>query len=194
MEYKAPESSYIIPSHKIEGPMNIAKKSFYELAKSRIKYLNTEEFSSWFKKVTKKQFSLRGSTGAFIFLWPKHKKDREGNLKKWIDNLEIAVNKDVFNINGEDYQDIMPFIIEHEIYEGWLSAKKGWGHGQYEKEDLHKKHLLALRREFLLAYQKGLADKLLKWRIKMDPSGEYDYKKALKNAKIKSSNLQNKRD
>jgi len=76
-----------------------------------------------------------------------------------------VVNKDAFKIKDKDYSDVMPFVIEHEIYETWLNAKKGAGSDLTMK----KQHILALRRAFLLAEQQGLSEKFLEWNSLIDP-------------------------
>ncbi len=153
MEPKLPESSFLDPPHEVEGPPKEARESFYELAKDKIRYLTNEEILKWYEDMFgRRQYSIPAA--AYIIGSKKEK-----NFEKWIHNLEIIVKKDAFNIEGKDYSDILPFVLEHEIYEAWLSGKRGTG----PKLSVDKKHLLALRREYLLAEQQGLGDKLLEW-------------------------------
>lgn len=186
MEYKFSESANLKKPYKIEGNMLEAKKSFYELVKDRVRILNSREFSSWVDKL-----SGFGKTDnfkkypAFVLCWPKYGKNRKGEFDKFLTALEIVINRDSFCIEEKDYSDIIPFVVEHEIFEIWLSTKKGFGDGKIGEEDIHRKHLLALRREFLLAEQDGLAEKVFEWRMKIDPSKEREYKDAWENAKKK---------
>ncbi len=176
MEIKCPESSIINDPHKIEGPMKEAKKSFYELAGRKVKYLSWDEIQKWHKETTGRDCYV---TTASYILGCNTNVTEEGDFEKWINNLEIVVNKDVFTINGKDFSDIIPFILEHDIYEAWLSAKKGVASGL----DVSKKHMLARRREFLLATEQGLGDKLFEFQMAINPGNEAEYRYALEYAK-----------
>ena len=92
---------------------------------------------------------------------------------------------DDFIIDGISYKDMIPFIIEHELYEGWLNCKKGFLGNAYEDEEIETKHQLALRREFYLAEKSGMGEKLFEWRKKNNPDTEEDCREALRNAKKK---------
>jgi len=78
-------------------------------------------------------------------------------------------------INGEDFSDCIPFIVEHDIFEAWLSAKKGAA----TSLDVSKKHLLARRREFLIAEQQGLGEKLHRFQMAVNPADKKEYDEAL---------------
>ena len=175
-----PESSFINIPHKIEGTPKEARASFYELAKSRIKYLTHEEFI----KLDRDTGGFPGKeclTPAFNIINAESFQEGD-NLEKWVDHLEVAVNKDAFKINKKDYSDLMPFVAEHEIYEAWLKVKKGTGFSL----DIRKKHILAQRRAFLLAEQQGLGDKFLEWAKLIAPDHAEHIKQceyALKSAK-----------
>lgn len=178
MEIKLPESSIIKSPHKMEGPMKEAKKSFYDLARDKVKYLTQDEVLEWNKKISGRKNCL---TSASAIISHYTKVAGEGDIEKWIDGLEIIVNKDGFNFNDKDYSDLIPFILEHELYETWLNAKKG----ATSSLDIGKRHLLARRREFLLAEQKGLGDKLFEYLVSIKPSNEEECKYALQSARKK---------
>ncbi len=179
-EQKIPELPHLEHPYKVEGPPKEARKSFYEFAKHRIKYLTNEEFIK-FDRDTGGFPDEKHISPAFHIIDPESLQKGD-NLEKWVDNLEIAVNKDTFKVKGKDYSDLMPFVAEHEIYETWLKAKKGTA----STLDYKKKHLLAQRRAFLLAEQQGLGDRLLEWSKLNAPDNtehikQYEY--ALKAAK-----------
>ena len=150
------ESSLIKPPHKVEGAPKEARESFYELAKNRIKYLNRKEYLEWVD--VPYEYKWVYSSPAMNIINAETVKE-EDNLEKWVDRLEIAVNKDAFKINEKDYSDLIPFVAEHEIYEAWLTSKKGAA----STLERGKKHLLAQRRAFFLAEEQGLGDKFLEW-------------------------------
>jgi len=160
---RIPEIKYIHPSYKIEGPPKEARESFYELAKKRIKYFTDEEIRKWNKDRGGDPESKRPMPALYII--SIRKSEKGDGLEKWVDNLEIVVNKEAFDIKGKDYSDVMPFIVEHEIYESWLNVKKGVG----PDLEMEKQHTLAHRKSFLLAEQQGLGDKFLEWHSLIDP-------------------------
>lgn len=170
---KFPESSKLEQPHMIEGTMKEAKDSLYELARERVRLMNGQEYSDWLKKFGDWAVERVGHSPAVVAVWPR-KGEQNGNKVKGITHLEIGVNKDKFQIDGEDYLDILPFAIEHEIYEAWLISKKGLGEESGEKEGDFKKytakHRLAVRREFFVAEQQGLGEKLFRWHIKIEPN------------------------
>jgi len=183
MDIEFPQSSYVNPPHRVEGPMKEARESFYELAKSRIKMMTAEEFSKWVRDAVGESKLENGV--ALNMFWSKLKKEGSITVEKLIENCEIGINKDAFVIDDKSYLDIMPFIVEHELYEAWLNAKKGLMADAFEQEDLMKKHLLAERKEFLLAEQAGLAEKLFEFRMKIMPENEEEHRSALKYARNK---------
>ncbi|NMB47869.1 hypothetical protein GYA13_00275 [Candidatus Kuenenbacteria bacterium] len=175
MEFKFPESSIVNNPHKIEGPMEEAKKSFYEFAKSKVKYLSRDEIKKWHKETSGRDGYE--TTASYIISF----NTEEGGFEKWINNLEIMVNRDIFSLNGKDFSDIIPFVLEHDIYEAWLHAKKGAA----SSLDVDKKHMLARRREFLLAAEQGLEDKFFEFMMAVAPGDEAEFRYALEYAKKK---------
>lgn len=180
MEINLPETSILLKPHKVEGSMVEAKESFYDLAKSHIRYLTSQEIVEWHKKISGRKNYL---TTASYIVSRKSDVSEGGDFEKWVDALEIVVNKDVAIINGEDFSDCIPFIVEHDIYEAWLSAKKG----AVTSLDVGKKHLLARRREFLIAEQQSLGEKLHRFQIAVDPANRKEYDEALVYARRRNS-------
>ncbi len=168
------------PKIPIESPPKEARASFYEFAKNKIEYLTGEEIVKWDRD--RGGYPEPEHPSVALYSISPHYYEEGGSLEKWIDSLEIAVNKDAFRIKGEDYSDLMPFVVEHEIYEVWLRAKKGTASTLYIK----KQHILAQRRAFLLAEQQGLGEKLLEWSKLVTPDDAEHIKQceyALKAAK-----------
>lgn len=186
MRKKIPEIPYIHPPYEVEGPPKQARKSFYEFAKNRIKYLTNEEIVKWNKDRGGDQEQKRLEP-ALYFISAGGRGEGD-NLEKWVSNLEIVVNKDAFKIQGKDYSDLIPFVLEHEIYETWLNVKKGAG----STIDTKKQHILAHRKAFLLAEQQGLGGKFLEWIKLLDPDNPKNIKQceyALKVAKKQLGHL-----
>jgi len=104
MEFKFPESSIVNEPHKIEEPMKEAKKSFYELAKGKVRYLSQDEIQKWHKETTGRDNYI--TTASYILNY-KTNVTEEGDFQKWINNLEIVVNEDTFRIGGKDYTDLI---------------------------------------------------------------------------------------
>ncbi|TRZ80931.1 hypothetical protein D4R86_03410 [bacterium] len=166
MERQFPESSIVNDPHKIEGPMTEAKESFYELAKDKVRYLSHDEIQEWNKET--RGIDRYVSPASYILNYGT-KISEEGDYEKWVNNLEIVVDRDAFEIDDKDFSGLIPFILEHDIYEAWLSVKKGAA----SSFDVSKKHLLSLRREFLLAAEQCLEDKLFEWHILMRSDDEH---------------------
>jgi hypothetical protein len=72
--------------------------------------------------------------------------------------------------------DLIPYAIEHEIYEAWLWSKRG-----YIAQNSETNHLLARRKQFEAAMKDGKAEKLLDFYKKINPEItselEYAYRK-----------------
>lgn len=175
-EPKIPELPHLEHPYKVESPPKEARASFYEFVKNKIEYLTSEEIIKWDR-------DRRGYPDPEHPSVALYDSCEEGdNLEKWVDNLEIAINKDAFKIKDKDYSDLMPFVVEHEIYEAWLRVKKGIA-STFDRE---KQHILAQRRTFLLAEQQGLGDRLLEWSKLIIPDNTKHIKQceyALKAAK-----------
>ena len=169
---------------KLEKPVKMSglipedKSVFYDLAKSRIKYQTREENMAWQKKYR----GMQGETTATYFIGFNNSVGNDERVEKWVDKLTVVINKGVVDELsqrlGEDFTSIIPYIVEHDIYEAWLSAKRGAG----QSLEVSDKHLLARRHEFLLATQDGLADKLFKFQMAVNPSSEEEYKSAIEYA------------
>lgn len=168
-----PDSSVLDTPHKIEGEMPIAKTCFYDLAKNKTKFLTDDQMKMWQEVYNGKLFSI--SPASYI-LSMVERDTLGGGFDKWILNLEIVVNKDAFKLMGKDYSELIPIVIEHEIYEAWLSAKKGVA----STLDVGMKHRLARRREVRLAQELGLVEKLLEWYSARIPGAIPEIQEAIK--------------
>jgi hypothetical protein len=163
---------------KMDGNIHESKTIFYDLARSRIRYQTWEENIAWQKKYRGSQIG----TSATYIIGLKDTVGSDEKVEKWIDKLAIVINKGLIDELGqrlgEDFTSIIPYIIEHELYESWLSAKRGAG----QSLEVSNKHILAIRRQYLLATQDGLADKLLRFSIAMNPSTEEECRSAMEYA------------
>ncbi|MFZ1721882.1 MAG: hypothetical protein WAU07_05250 [Microgenomates group bacterium] len=169
---------------KLESPVKMSgliredKLVFYELAKSRIKYQTREENVAW----QKKYLGIQGETTATYFVGFYNSVVTDERVEKWVNKLTIVVNQGVIDElsqrSQEDFTNIIPFIVEHDVYEAWLSVKKGTG----ANLDAGNKHLLARRREFLLATQDGLQDRLFNFHMAVNPGSEQEYRDAMEYA------------
>jgi hypothetical protein len=99
-------------------------------------------------------------------------------MEKWVIALEISINRDFF---GEEHADLIPYAVEHEIYESWLWAKRGFHH----PESSEVNHLLARRRQFEMAMKDGKAEKLLNFYKDKSPESASELQYAYERAKEK---------
>jgi len=187
MEYKIPESSFVNPPHKIEGSMHEARESFYELAKNKVRHLNHEQFTDWVhKNIGEGKMGRAFSNSPAIVFFMNDNNKEEQNVEKYLKNLEIVVDTSKFNLNGKDFTDILPFVIEHEIFESWVRSKKGFlEEKEFSEESRNRAHLLALRKQFLLAEEAGKGGKMFEWFMLLAPRKEKDYISAWESARKK---------
>jgi hypothetical protein len=172
-----PESSIVEPPFKADGDMSKSKESFYELAKSKIKYLTDAEFKVWSGQ---NPGINDDSSNATYILSGKYVKDTDGNVENLVTNLEIAINRDAFIVDGEDYSDVVPFVVEHEIFEIWLTAKKGIASGY----SIDTKHHLALRRSYQFARGENMVKRLYEYCTRKVPENKNEHDQILRELKI----------
>ena len=176
---KHPESLYLPKPYKIEGAPKEAKERFYEMAKSRIVYLTKDEMIKFGEQATGEDES--STTGLYVRLSRKEVVD--GNIDKWIDGLQIAINKDAFQIDGQDFSDLIPYAVEHELYELWVKSKKG-----VSVQKTEKAHLLARRKQAEMALRDGKLDRMIEFYTSLNP----EYAKELEYAREKARQKQYK--
>jgi len=163
-----------------------ARTRFFEMAKSRVILLSEKEYKerliNFFKDDSKYPI-------AFLFVDNIDKKysKEESQKERSISSFRIYVNKDIFDITGdENYGDLIPYIIEHEIYEAWLYVKNGYR----SSEGLV--HGLVRRRVFSLAEKDRKAERLLEFLCKIRPQNREELNNIYK--KIKSRGKEAKKD
>jgi len=178
MSIKVPEYSYLEKPHKVEGTPKESRESFYELTKSRVKLVSQEEHLKFEKDI----FGHDWKWSSAVYVIDKSDETTEEQQERWLKALDISVNKDFFVQGGEDYSDLIPYAVEHEIYESWMWTKKG-----YQPKNSRINHLLARRRQFEMAMKDGKAERLLEFYKRVNHSFgdelDYAYQKALKKFK-----------
>lgn len=116
-----PENYYLKEPYKVEGASKESREAFFEMARSRIHYATREEMADFGRRTSGGDES--GTTALYILL-PREKMI-SGSVEKWIDGLQIVVNKDAFIRDDEDFSDLIPYAVEHELYELWVKSKPG---------------------------------------------------------------------
>ncbi len=172
-----PESSELDKPYLIGRDVVEAKESFYELAKQRITYRSEDDHIKFEKSVFGHDWE---KSSAVYVLSRKGLNVGENERRIWVTGLEISINTDFF---GEDNKDLIPYAIEHEIYEMWLWTKPG-----ISPQSSETNHLLARRRQVEMALKDGKAEKLISFYKELNPlfADELDY--AYKVAQRKTSN------
>ena len=99
--------------------------------------------------------------------------------EKLVTGLEISINQDFF---GEENKDLIPYAVEHEIFEAWMWSKRG-----ISPWSTRTNHLLARRRQFEMAMRDGKAEKLRNFYRKVNPefTSEIDYAYEVAQRKVK---------
>jgi len=87
---------------------------------------------------------------------------------KAIEDATIYVNEDDFRVNGEDFTDVIPVTVRHEIFEMWTYAKNGWSLSPPPerigtKNRVAVAHGLATCEEYRYAFEIGKADRYLEY-------------------------------
>lgn len=137
----------MLPTPQAIEDSDQAQKDFYDLVLSRVRVISLEESEQVFSKAFGKH--CIGLAGVLV----AHDTDKSVNA------LDFVLVKSLFTIDGESYEDLIPFVTEHELYEAWLLAKKHIGEPQRGED----RHLAARKREFLFAEAAGKSERLAKW-------------------------------
>ena len=98
MGIELPEYSKLEKSHKVEGTPHEARVSYYELAKSRVRLVTQEEHYKFEKDV----FGEDWQKSSAVFIINRSNRIIEGSQERFVDALDISVNKDYFQLDGKD--------------------------------------------------------------------------------------------
>ncbi len=145
----------------LEKPRKACKEKFYKIARSRVRFVSEEESKQIFYKTS--DDDLKRAVGDNFVPCPllymtviTEKGDRK------LESLDIVINKEFFQRADNDFTDILPYAIEHEIYEAWLCFVYG---GEFDKA-----HYLARRKEVKFAVKDQKIDRLHLFYLLIHPS------------------------
>ena len=153
---ESPKVPALEDPHVIDRNFKEAKSQFWEFAKSRVKLVSQEDHEAFHKEYCPEN---EVPTDA-IFALQKGISKNSDDPEKAVLGLEINVNRDFY---GEEYADLIPYAIEHEIYEAWLHSKRGYN-------PTKKEHSLARRHQIRMAMKDGKAERLVKFYSEKIPS------------------------
>lgn len=158
-----PESSNVIENNDyvllLGGPSESARKSFYQIMENRVQIVDDpEEYSQLIRKMVPTK-----STGAHVYA-----KVHVVPEAKVVAESKIYVNKADFVVNGEDYTDLIPVVIRHEVAELYIYAKRGYSMtpipSSMSPEDPRKiAHGLAVREQMRYAKEIGKAERFMEF-------------------------------
>jgi hypothetical protein len=136
----------------VEDVPSKAKTEFYRVMEGRVNVLDREQYE---EKVGQK--SPHAHFVAVIFQIPEGKRANDSI---------IYVNRDDFIVGGEDFTDLIPISVRHEVSELWTYAKTGYSLSPPPKHIGHEGreaigHGAALREEYAHAFELGKADRYL---------------------------------
>jgi hypothetical protein len=188
--YRLPKSSYLSVPLKISGSIILMKKEFEALAMSRIKYFDRIEFLDYLGEIIEDDRIRDGFIASPAISLANVKIKKKGHLQgRFLENQEILINLDGFSISGEDYADMLPYVIRHEIEEGWLKTKKGCLEIKTCKQEVRTRtirHTISERRTFLMAERDGKGERLFELLCKLKPKDKDKFKKSWDKAKRRS--------
>ena len=116
MTINAPEYSMLEPPHKIDSSPKDARKSVYDLARNRIVFCTQEQHDRFQRDVSGEDVPLDEPSCMFLVGY----EDVNGpdvTMERFVRVLHISVNMDYFKIGEENYSDLLPYLVKHEIYE-----------------------------------------------------------------------------
>ena len=145
----------------LEKPRKMCKEKFYELARSNVRFVSEKESKQIFYKASdddlKREVGDNFVPCPFFYMTVITEK---GDRK--LESLDIVINKDFFQRADEDFTDILPYAIEHEIYEAWLCFVYG--------SEFNKAHYLARRKEVKLAVKDQKIERLHLFYLLIHPN------------------------
>lgn len=149
------------------GEQKPTREAFFNIMESRVQILDNDSYV----RVDGNNSAL-GHFNGVIYQVP------EG---KAVEDANIYINRDDFIINDNDFTDLIPVTVRHEIFEMWTYAKNGWSLSpapdRIGKENrVAVAHGLATMAEYSYAFEIGKAERYLdfirQWSIRLPP----DYK------------------
>lgn len=165
------ESYELENPHFLERNMKEAKANFWAFARSRTHVDTYEEHAKFHDAHFLKNIVPTSAAGVF------ERGSTEGDdPEKGILAMEISVNKDFF---GEEYADLIPYAIEHEIYEMWVQAKRGL------RVSGDKPHFLARMHQIEMAMKDGKAERLIQFYCSKMPRIKGEFEEAFNRVKNK---------
>ena len=138
---------------KFEGNDQNADDAFLEYARAQTLKLSTREFYQWMNNEAGQM--VLGATAWFRVI-----KKEQGEIE-----FRAAVNMGAFKVGGQDYTDLISYVVEHEAFEGLQKCKYG-----FDKKTDGPMHDQALEMEFRKALADGKAERLMEWITQIKPA------------------------
>jgi hypothetical protein len=148
-----PQEPIIAEGNKLlipEGKPKQTREAFFRIMEDRVQRLDKNSYSS-----------VAGYGSVFAHFSSITYKIPEGKL---VEDASIYINEDDFRLYGEDFTDLIPIAVRHEIFEMWVYSKNGWSLSPVPKRigkenRVELAHNLALREEYRFAFEIGKADR-----------------------------------
>ena len=153
----------------ITGVTKGDREQFYQALRDRVQIVDDNQFSQYFPS---------DEQGAFALFEGKISHTKQG--KELVDST-IVVNKDDFRVNNQDYSDLIPIVVKHEITELWMHSKPGYSLNppptNMDAEWVHMYgHALATRKEWEYAVEQGKGERYLEFLKKFSDERGLPYK------------------
>lgn len=140
-----------------------SKKEFFAQLRKSIIHCNQQEY----KEKTQETIEKVPLSGISFDIRIVRKADHEpiGYF-----DAQIFINDDYYSKNfGKDYSDMLPYDLEHEMWEAYYSTKKGYNpdaldlkEGEQERY-FGRAHYLTIRQALRKAHKDGKLDEYLDW-------------------------------
>ena len=160
--------------HKLDRDMSVAKRDFDKYARSHVVIDSADQHAEFHQKHF--PANVLPSSAAFKVqkVWAEGDDPERGII-----GFHASVNKDFF---GEEYADLIPFAIDHEVYEAWLRVKRGLN------ATLTQAHLLARMRQIENAMKAGKAERLVSFYSEKLPELKQEFEEMYKRVKKRQQN------
>ena len=135
------------------NPARETKQAFYQVMSERVRVVDEQDYRRMFPESNMAHFNQ------VVY------KTSEG---KMIEDGEVYVCRGDFIVNGQDFTDMIPIAVRHELAEAWTYAKTGYSLSPARRaigneERVQIGHGLALRAEWEYAFELGKAERYLEY-------------------------------
>jgi len=183
MRMPIPSESYLAKPYTLLHDQTKARIDFFQFARSRIRYVAPKEFNN-LVTYTCESIDSSATYGCGYAVYERSDThwftQSESGMERHVKALSIWIVPEHFKppFESEDFSDLIPITIEHELWELWINLR----HDSLVP-DVKRRHLFARCNEYEYALRIGKADRLLLFMLRdCSPSFREQYEYARRRA------------